>query len=1414
PSSGLIGWYDISMNVSKQYYNDTYSYKSNAFQVRRKPAITSYSINRDSGGWGSYFLVSASVLDADPSDPVNISLWKSYDGVNWVYVDSKSSSDCTGTCYFEFNPSFNCSEYLINSTILLKLNVSDSYSLRNETSPITITLTKDTVSFFSISVPSEVLRYGNNYGKFVVRVYDVDKNAWLDLSQENVKGYFWFTRDTGIYDEGHLVYVNASGYLEYDFNPDCYYNVGYQSWKVGIASNQCYFDANSSDSIFIIKGQLNINLNLPTYGSTFNVGDKINISWNVYSDCYLNSSVRDSGNISEVSNVLTLSSGSYSSICSPINEDNGNYNCTWDSTSKPEGYWNITIQASTIHYSTNTTTFANWFWLENVNATAENFSVYVWNNSINSWQEVGFDDYVGWSNKFNFTADIYDQEGDTVECRLFISKDNGITWNYVGSSIINGIPGIPTIGTCSVVYHGFDCSNIGNNNWFKFEIRDGEQSNYYNTTPINAPKLRESFVSISLISGNGSYVNRSSGVNQIVRFGVNVFDLENSSYAPNANVSFWVTRDGSNYQFDSSNKTEANGNASYYFNPDCSYSTGLQYWKAGVTDYCYIDINTTDFTTYIIGDILPKIVLPNGEEYLRGTNITIRTLLTDECNIALTGAAVNFTMRSEKTLNNYTCDDVVEEGSGYYSCTFNTSSPITLPARWYNITTFANKTFHNTNSTTKYRAFWIETSPILFNPVAIPSGDGGWGETWLFKVNFTDEDLDTNWLRLYVDRGRTTDPSQVAINQTVIGENIEVYFNMSGIFNEDDFNRNRTVKFKFNVTDNPPAGLPEDIYDTDWLYLTLNPDNVTIIPINPVDVVINRNEMKGYPIEYRAQIIDSDRGAPLPGGRTAKIYFTKDGSTFIDSGTLYIASGGYVSRSVTLDCSYSVGPQYWIAGTFNTTPQYAWEIKNSSIVRFDIFTEPLKVNITAPINNYPWNAPVRGKDDIKIYAEVKDDCGYVSGATLTFYVYDPNYGNYTCSDVVDYGNGTYSCTIPAYVTKTWATGWHNISVEVSKMYYNSSTDFQENAFYLATEPIITPEGFPPITGYSISGDGSWGEVWKFEAWIYDPDNDDVNVSLYVNLSSGWVLRNSTIIKAETPQLITFYDTFSCDDIGVRAYKFVATDVWGYSDQKNSTIDIKKDDVSIEYVTGAGEQVRREGNNFVIMKVLVRDIDRNVLVGAGRNGSLYVTTRSLGSSGDTSSYIRYYVNQTDSDSILTFYFDPNCSIGVGIQNWKAGIENDVCYKDTVPEYGFTVNVTGQLKVGIASPTQGSQIIAWDIANVTSFVYSDCSDEGLISGAIVTHEAISPDNRTETIAPVFDLGNGYYNSSWDTSFHIGGLYSFRINASKPNYYPNSTIFANWVYLNNTPPQAENLSVTPTIGGWGSIFSYSVDVYDYQQ
>jgi len=244
-----------------------------------------------------------------------------------------------------------------------------------------------------------------------------------------------------------------------------------------------------------------------------------------------------------------------------------------------------------------------------------------------------------------------------------------------------------------------------------------------------------------------------------------------------------VTKDGSNYQLDLINQTDVNGNASYFFNPDCSYSTGLQLWKAGVTDSCYIDINTTDYQTTIIGDLINTLIQPlNGQTFLRGSNITIRANVSDDCNNLINVDNINFISKSNETLQEFSCSPILNEAIGYYNCTFNTSYPTLMPARYYNITINTSKQYYNPAKTTWQNAFFIETKPELYGIYAYPSGNGGWGETWYFQVNFTDEDLDSNTVYLYLNRsyGWISPSSQI-----VSGKNITLTFSYSGFSGSD-----------------------------------------------------------------------------------------------------------------------------------------------------------------------------------------------------------------------------------------------------------------------------------------------------------------------------------------------------------------------------------------------------------------------------------------------------------------------------------------------------------------------------------------------------------------------------------------------------------------------------------------------------
>jgi hypothetical protein len=434
--------------------------------------------------------------------------------------------------------------------------------------------------------------------------------------------------------------------------------VGLQYWKGGVINDACYDSSPQPEDTFTIKGQLKNNLTLPILGSIYNVTEKIPINFATLSECsgYI-ASENPLVNPSDYKIELSPNGSSWES-CSSQDSGQGWYNCTWNSTGKEEGYWNIRLNSSKQYFNDNSTIYNNWFQL--VNWEASNTSI----PSVTPTQN-------GWTRLYNYTVAIYDQEGDTINCSLFISRDNQTTWEYKGSSIVPGTPGTPTLGTCYVTVHDFTCSDIdfgSNSKWFKWRIENGIPANAYNTTPIQGPILNESQVSISYIEGNSISINRSSGNNQVRRLAVNVYDDENQSRAYNVSVSFWMTNDSNNYRLDLLNQTDVLGNASYSFDPGCDYAVGKQYWIAGTTDTCYQDLNTTAYMINIIGTITNYRIMPNGEEYLRGEqNAIVMVNASSDCSLEIMNEStiLNITYTNE-TGQQLTCSPVNNELNGSY----------------------------------------------------------------------------------------------------------------------------------------------------------------------------------------------------------------------------------------------------------------------------------------------------------------------------------------------------------------------------------------------------------------------------------------------------------------------------------------------------------------------------------------------------------------------------------------------------------------------------------------------------------------------------------------------------------------------------------------------------------------------------
>ncbi|MEM7819136.1 MAG: hypothetical protein QW403_03290, partial [Candidatus Aenigmatarchaeota archaeon] len=1439
-----LGYYNATMQASKEFYESSeLKTKINASVLVTNPEIQGLSITTSDpvnpGGWGELWTFSAQVRDIDQGiselgfERLNISLWidfgSGYQLVNSTICEAPTCSEWTEISFTQHN--FNCQHI---GTRAYKWNVSDVWSYRAEASD-SVTVNPDDIEFptSEIAEPVSIEREGLNQGIFVFRIKDKDNNSYVPA---NVNASIWFTTnasDPNSWDYTRYLTTNSSGYVTYNFDPNCSYSVGTQYWKGGSLDN-CYEVKNMTPRTFEIKGQLKNQLTQPSFGSVYNVTQLIPINFTTLSDC---SALRDDENPVINASSYTVELRSPLLIwesCLPVNNSyQGWYNCTWDSTNKKEGYWSIRLNSSKEYFNSNSTIYENWFWLENIYSIAENASVS---------PEEG-----GWTRAYNYTIDIYDQEGDTINCSLFISKDNQATWIYKGSYVIVGTPGIPTQGKCFVEVHDFSCDDIGTDNYFKWQIENGEPANAFNTSAIQGPNITESQVIISYIEGNDSYVNRSFGINQVKRFGVSVYDLENKSSAPFVSVSFWVTHDNSNYQLDIINQTDSFGNASYYFNPDCSYSTGKQYWIAGVTDSCYVDVNTTsNFTSYVIGDLIPTITSPKGEKYLRsdypdGQVVPFNASVKDECELAIINAQVNFSGIKDSEVR--WCYNVINLGDGNYICELDTSN---FRAQEWNSSVNVSANFYNSNFSLEtfviwQKGFWVETKPILTTDWWYESrdylgnlGDGSWGETWYFRVNATDEDYDTLEIKLWVNSsqvgGDWAQPLPVYMtNSSVQGKNVTVIFIIPGWPSYSNPGLGFHV-FKFNVSEvkdiynNATKDFVNNTYEIGNGNFTITKDDLLLIHVEGNNTSVHRPGNNYQTLSVK--VFDRDKGSDVTSGilsTNVRIWVTNDlASNFTSIPSTF--SSGYINTSALQfdpDCSFRVGPQKWKAGVLYAD---AYKATNSSDFFINITTDPLKVELLQPLDAKLY---LKGIEDVPVKVKVTDECGGVSEANVTIIsqqlgAYPPNKDcveDQSPKGQIFYeGSGIYNCTFRADTTAqeepTWLYGYTNVSVQAFKTYYNSSeVNFTINSYYLASKPEITLK-----TLYTDYGTSGWGENWHFPVDIEDKDynaqlGSTINVYFWLNLTGSWQLFASKTCVPATGNCtnLEFYPVnFTCNrtysDIGVKGYKVNASDNFGYKDEKEATFTIAQDQADIADVKYSKSIIAREFSDSAWFAALFVDTIRGLeITYENVSGRIYITT-------DNSNYLFNSSLLSQPNGYLNYTFDPNCSFSVGIQKWKINLEDSCYYTATSGDQEFTV--VGQLKNFLVEPSYGSiiEIEVGKTANITSSIKGECGEN--VEGASVTHEARWPDLTFENIVPVEELGSGLYNSTWNLTFKKGGYYGFRINSSKEYYYPNSSLFADWVYLNNTPPLYSNPRVSPETEGWGSYFNFSLEVNDPQQ
>ncbi|MCD6371457.1 MAG: LamG domain-containing protein [Candidatus Aenigmarchaeota archaeon] len=392
----------------------------------------------------------------------------------------------------------------------------------------------------------------------------------------------------------------------------------------------------------------------------------------------------------------------------------------------------------------------------------------------------------------------------------------------------------------------------------------------------------------------------------------------------------------------------------------------------------------------------------------------------------------------------------------------------------------------------------------------------------------------------------------------------------------------------------------------------------------------------------------------------------------------------------------------------------------------------------------------------------------------------------------NYTDGSYGS--PLYLNHFWTFAnftWQNPSIQSGtivawRIYVNDSAG-NWNVTPIQTFKVGSAISLEDTTG-AISLKG-WGSQFTFKVNVSNSNGYTTNVTLWKAYSSTgpwYYVDSQNCTNCLQENQLTFSDYyFTCDDFvnskGTLYYKFNATDYHGSFNETLSTgFNVRKDSTSSTITSGQNSEVNRFGNAFVLLQVRIYDQDREDYLPADRNCSIYVGDQNLPSSTDPNGY-------------CSINFDPDCVFSVGLKSWLGGINSsDVCYQPANSS-SSNVKIVGQLFNDLEKPVQDAIFNNGDLVNITGKVISDCSNEGLISGATVTFEVkLNESNSWEECSPV-DENNGWYNCTWDSTGKTGGWYDIRFNSSKTDYNPSVTLFFKRFYLN---PLVQ-IEISPKLG-----------------
>ncbi|RMG91125.1 MAG: hypothetical protein D6706_18540, partial [Chloroflexi bacterium] len=1344
------GWFNITANATKPYHwPDVKTYGHHYFQITPVSLSNQQHSAPGDGGWGENHTFSVVV---DHYADVQVCLLEDL-GTGEQITECKLIPQPTNQLV-TFNRTYDCGP--AGSFISYRFNASEPGvpSTLSNTTQTNHFVQKDDVQIIYVKGNLSEVNRSSGYTQFILLINDTDrgKPAAYIPTYDSPRVRFFAYNGTQFIEDGNNV-TNSSGYVEYRFDPDCRYDVGPKKWYGSTTLDACYKTVNSEQYNTTIWGDIAPNITYPN-GETFYriTSIVINVTTDYQDECgreYLNTSANYT--------LISRGFGNHFQCQSVDDYKNGTQVCHFDGSFADQGYYDVNITAWGVPYHNNATYRKNYTFR----------LIQLWIPPVLQNETVTFEQDGGWGENFTFSVNVSDENAEDVNVSLWLSPDNS-TWTLIETKTCKDCG---TVTQLDFYYWGYDCSDIGTR-YFKFNATDSHNTTDRIGRNFTITKDDVQFIYEGASAGNDSVVNRWEG--QLLK--IRVYDPDNHTYLPDSVATrFWVTTDGSSW-LKVKDSTTNNTYTNVTFTPNCNWQVGPQKWKSGtIGNACYKDSNSTDYLkNTIVGYLTLQVTQPAGDTYYEGQNATLRGNITDECGTpTITDATVWFNVSHASF--GAQCAPVVNEGNGYYNCTLNVTG---TPGGWYAVSMNATRQYYNNASTAKTNAYFHEIAPVLSGEYVTPN-ESYWGTTRTFYVNVTDDD-DTVTVKLWHRKWPSTAWSEVATQYC--SDCINKTLTFTRTYTQTEIG---TWEWRFTSTDGD---------------LTFNTSihNLTVFKRNVIVEYYRGNESNVTRFGSNTTLLtlvvkDAVSGSPIGQGLDGGFWVTVNGTDWGSKILTTTETGSYLNISFDPGCAYSVGRQKWKGGVDESTFYYAG---NSSEFNLTIYTI-----INGTINIPNGDHIIRG-NSLGIYGDVRDECGYVPGATAKYRLYKGIKFIPSPDPAQDLNNGTYNSS---WDTTGAALGWYNITMNISKQYHQPDYyTLKKDAFYLGS-------GTELRNPWVDTAQQGWGHNYTFKVEVRDVENDVTNVSLWYSNSSsgpwklvGWQTKQTTIFEN-----VTFRHVFDCQDYfdgPTIYYKFRAVDSNNFEDETTpQTITLEQDDLGFIIVSGAGASINREGNNPFRFIVSINDTDYGQLVGAGLNGTYYFTY-------DSSVFDGGHNTTTNSTGQLVWDHDPDCSYTTGVQLWYVSMRRNACYKNT--DMGTsTYSVIGQLKNNLVAPAYLSQFNVTDGVLIRLNVTSDCANEGGINDtSLLTIKTEHNSTSSQySCTPVGNEGDGYYNCTWDSTGKPEGNYSIILHSERGSYNPNTTVRYNWFWLENLNTSYSNPQVDPPLGGWGETFQFNVSIND---